>query len=66
MNDAIHIIKNDQLKPCPYCGNIPTLRQYAYNVFVVACERYACNIPCNIIAFDETSAIDSWNKLKKA
>lgn len=64
MNDAIHIIKNDQLKPCPYCGNKnPTINQIDLHLFEVGCHIYSCNMPFCIITSDEKSAVDAWNHM---
>ena len=64
MNDIPAIRTDKRLKPCPYCGNEkPTIKQMDLHLFEVGCDIYKCDIPCCIIAYDETSAVDSWNSM---
>lgn len=53
--------RNEGLKPCPSCGDLPEIYQWGYGC-CVQCTRYACDFPYAIMGGDTTSAIEAWNE----
>jgi len=58
----------EELKPCPFCGKIPTMwTMYSGNiqeeeVFLVRCGEYECYIKPETPAYiSRRFAIDAWN-----
>lgn len=59
------IIKNDSLKPCPFCGEYPIIRKLGYDEeWVIECTNPKCAIrPETLSSFDEPEkAIAAWNE----
>jgi hypothetical protein len=54
--------KNEELKPCPCCGDLPAVYEWSPGCYCVQCTRYACNFPYAIFGCNETSAIKAWNE----
>jgi hypothetical protein len=60
--ECINMTKNEELKPCPSCGNLPEIHPYGVSCYCVQCGRYACDFPYAIFGYNETSAIKAWNE----
>lgn len=53
---------NDELKPCPYCGNYPLLRQDA-SEWRVECIGEGCEcLPSTWFYDTKEEAIEAWNR----
>ena len=51
-----------ELKPCPFCGEKPTIWQNASKLWNVACDSDNCEIlPYGVNFKTETEAINAWN-----
>lgn len=57
---------NDELKPCPFCGNKPELFVSGFKegfLYSVSCNQVDCWIkPCTEWTTHRQEAIDDWNR----
>ena len=53
----------EQLKPCPFCGEKPFLEQDSVGNWFVGCENIACEcMPTTDSYKDPIYAVNGWNK----
>ena len=50
-----------ELKPCPFCGRIPTVEDCGDNRWFIRCK---CGIAQDKLYFQRCDAIRAWNKRK--
>lgn len=55
----------DEVKKCPYCGEIPSIRLWGRNkqgeLWIIECLSYYCNNPRFVVAIAKEEAIKFWN-----
>ena len=51
-----------ELKPCPFCGQIPDWYKDNGYPFIIACYGDECEVRPEVSRFTEESAIAAWNK----
>lgn len=54
-------MEKERIKPCPFCGKIPKIAEYAPFALAIECE---CGATFSV-SVNETVAIRKWNKRKK-
>lgn len=53
----------NELKPCPFCGEIPKIMRDGFGYFKVKCTNVNCNILCTTMpCAREEYAIENWNR----
>lgn len=55
------VAKMAELKPCPFCGRIPTVEDCGDNRWFIRCK---CGIAQDKLYFQRCSAIRAWNRRK--
>lgn len=52
----------EDLKPCPFCGNIPVLSDDGWtHTWTVECPHFECYVNPQTVAFGRERAIAAWN-----
>jgi len=64
-------MKDNELKPCPHCGNDKVFKHYypivenVQSVKVLEVVCYGCNSKTYFLDKDEKPAIEAWNRRDK-